>query len=70
MGHSQICVEQDVIEAIEAVVRATTKTYGWWHPSDIGVYLCQAFADFQLSRFGCKNLLQFIEKHPERFKVR
>ncbi|MBN1427096.1 MAG: OST-HTH/LOTUS domain-containing protein, partial [Anaerolineae bacterium] len=62
--------EQDVIVAIEAVVRATTKAYGWRHLGDIGSYLNQAFADFQPSRFGCKNLLQFIEKHPERFKVK
>ncbi|MBN1429361.1 MAG: OST-HTH/LOTUS domain-containing protein [Anaerolineae bacterium] len=62
--------EQDVIVAIEAVIRTTTKAYGWRHLGDIGDYLHQAFADFQPSCCGCKNLLQFIEKHPERFKVK
>lgn len=62
--------EEDVLDAIEAVVRATTKSYGYRHLSDIASYLRLAFADFQPARYGCKKLLHFIEKHPERFKVK
>jgi len=62
--------EEDVLEAIEAVIRATTKAYGWRHLGDIGQYLHTAFADFSPSTYGCKNLLGFIEKHPGRFKVK
>jgi hypothetical protein len=62
--------EADVLDAIEKVIRATTKAYGWRHLGDIGSYLHKAFADFNPAAYGCKGLLQLIEKHPERFKVK
>jgi hypothetical protein len=62
--------EEDILAAIETVIRATTKAYGWRHLGDIGQYLHRANADFEPATFGSKNLLQFIEKHPERFKVK
>jgi hypothetical protein len=62
--------EADVLDAIEAVIRATTKAYGWRHLGDIGNYLHKTFADFNPADYGCKGLLKFIEKHPERFKVK
>ena len=36
--------EQDVIKAIEAVVRATTKAYGWRRLGDIGSFLSRSHA--------------------------
>jgi hypothetical protein len=36
----------------------------------IGQFLHRSFADFEPSKFGCKKLLDLIEKHPERFKVK
>jgi hypothetical protein len=62
--------EDEVLAAIETVIRATTKAYGWRHLGDIGQYLHKAFADFDPATLGCKSLLQLIEKHPNRFKVK
>jgi hypothetical protein len=62
--------EADVLAAIEAVIRATTKAYGWRPLGDIGQHLRKSFADFDPSRFGCKNLLGLIERHPDRFKIK
>ncbi len=62
--------EKMILDVIEKVVRATKKAYGYQHLSVIGSYVRQHYPDFTPAAFGCKTLLQLIEKHPERFKVK
>jgi hypothetical protein len=62
--------EKTILDVIEKVVRATKKAYGYQHLSVIGNHLRRHNPDFTPAAFGCKTLLQFIEKHPERFKVK
>src|SRR5262245_60588119 len=62
--------EKMILDMIEKVVRTTKKSYGYQHLSVIGNYLRQHYPDFTPAAFGCKTLFQFIEKHPERFKVK
>ncbi len=62
--------EKIILDIIEKVIRATTKSYGYQHLSMIGSYLRKHYPDFTPSDYGCRNLLQFIERHPERFKVK
>ncbi|MBL8166368.1 MAG: DUF2695 domain-containing protein [Anaerolineae bacterium] len=62
--------EAEVLDAIEQSVRRTTKAYGYQHLSTIGTHLRAQFSVFSPSDYGCKTLLQLIERHPDRFKVK
>jgi len=62
--------EADLLNAIEQVVRTTKKAYGYQHLSTIGNCLRTNYPDFSPAHYGCKNLLQLIERYPERFKVK
>jgi hypothetical protein len=62
--------ETDLLDIIEQVVRMTKKAYGYQHLSTIGSYLHTNYPDFSPAHYGCKNLLQLIERYPERFKVK
>lgn len=61
--------EADVLDAIEQSVRMTTKAYGYQHLGVIGTHLKAKWSTFNPSHYGCKTLLQLIERYPERFKV-
>jgi hypothetical protein len=62
--------ETDILDVIEQIVRMTKKAYGYQHLSTIGSYLHTHYPDFSPANYGCKNLLQLIERYPERFKVK
>ena len=62
--------EAEVLDAIEQSVRATTKAYGYQHLGMIGAHLKAQWSAFIPSDYGCKTLLQLIERYPERFKVK
>jgi hypothetical protein len=62
--------ETDLLDGIERIVRMTRKSYGYQHLGVIGSALRAQYPDFTPTAYGCKTLLQFIEKHPERFKVK
>jgi hypothetical protein len=61
---------EDVLAAIEQVIRSTTKAYGYRHLSDIGQYLRREYPDFHPADYGCKTLLRFVESFPELFTVK
>ncbi|NLF78274.1 MAG: hypothetical protein GX573_21485 [Chloroflexi bacterium] len=61
---------EDILPAIEQVIRTTTKVYGYRHLSDIGQHLHHEYPDFRPADYGCKTLLRFVESHPEYFKVK
>ena len=62
--------EAEVLDAIERSVRMTTKAYGYQHLGMIGTHLKAQWNAFTPSDYGCKTLLQLIERYPERFKVK
>lgn len=62
--------EADVLDAIEHSVRMTTKAYGYQHLGAIGTHLKAQWSMFTPSDYGCKTLLQLIERYPQRFKVK
>lgn len=62
--------EAEVLDAIEHSVRTTTKAYGYQHLGLIGTHLKALWSTFTPSDYGCKTLLQLIERYPERFKVK
>jgi hypothetical protein len=62
--------EAEVLNAIEQSVRRTTKAYGYQHLSTIASHLREQFGVFDPSQYGCKTLLQLIERHQDRFKVK
>ncbi|MDX2139592.1 MAG: DUF2695 domain-containing protein [Chloroflexota bacterium] len=62
--------ESDLLNVIEQIVRMTKKAYGYQHLSTIGSYLRTHYPDFSPANYGCKSLLQLIERYPERFKVK
>jgi hypothetical protein len=61
---------EDILAAIEQVIRATTKAYGYRHLADIGQHLRREYPDFRPADYGCKTLLRFVESYPELFKVK
>lgn len=61
---------EEILAVIEQVIRATTKAYGYRHLSDIGQHLRREYPDFHPADYGCKTLLQFVQSHPELFKVK
>jgi len=62
--------ESDLLDVIEQIVRMTKKAYGYQHLSTIGSHLRTHHPDFSPTHYGYKNLLQLIERYPERFKVK
>ncbi|MBK8027761.1 MAG: OST-HTH/LOTUS domain-containing protein [Chloroflexi bacterium] len=48
----------------------TTKAYGYQHLGMIGTHLKAQWRSFTPSDYGCKTLLELIERYPERFKVK
>jgi len=62
--------ESSILDAIEQIIRMTKKAYGYQHLSTIGSHLRTHAPSFDPTAYGCKNLLQFIERYPERFKVK
>lgn len=59
-----------ILDAIEQIIRMTKKAYGYQHLSTIGSHIRTHVPSFDPTAYGCKNLLQFIERYPERFKVK
>jgi hypothetical protein len=64
------CSEADILKAIEQVIRQTDKAYGYQHLATIGAYLRQHYPAFKPSDYGCKKLLDLIQRHPEQFRVK
>jgi hypothetical protein len=62
--------ESEVLDAIERSIRKTTKAYGYQHLGVIGTDLKAQYSGLKPSDYGCKTLLQLIERYPERFKVK
>lgn len=62
--------EATLLGEIESCIRMTKKAYGYQHLSAIGSYLRTNHPDFSPADYGCKNLLQLIERYPERFRVK
>ncbi len=62
--------ETEVLDTIEQAIRRTTKAYGYQHLSTIATALREQFGVFEPSDYGCKTLLQLIERYPEHFKVK
>src|SRR5690606_29744594 len=62
--------EAALLDEIEHSIRMTKKAYGYQHLSAIGSYLRAHHPDFSPNNYGCKNLLQLIERHPERFRIK
>lgn len=62
--------ETEVLDAIEHSVRMTTKAYGYQHVGMIGTHLKAQWSPFTPSDYGCKTLLELIERYPERFTVK
>lgn len=62
--------ETALLDEIECCIRLTKKAYGYQHLSTIGSYLRANYRDFSPDHYGCKNLLQLIERYPERFRVK
>jgi hypothetical protein len=62
--------EADILNAIEQVIRQTTKAYGYQHLSTIGMYLRQHYPAFNPVDYGCKKLLDLIQRYPERFRIK
>jgi hypothetical protein len=62
--------ESELLDVIEQVIRMTKKAYGYQHLSAIGSYLRAHYPDFSPASYGCKNLLQLIERYPERFRIK
>ncbi|MBK8027666.1 MAG: OST-HTH/LOTUS domain-containing protein [Chloroflexi bacterium] len=58
------------MDAIEHSVRMTTKAYGYQHLGMIGTHLKAQWRSFTPSDYGCKTLLELIERYPERIKVK
>jgi hypothetical protein len=62
--------EAALLDEIERSIRMTKKAYGYQHLSAIGSYLRTHHPDFSPANYGCKNLLQLIERYPERFRIK
>lgn len=62
--------ESTLLDEIERSIRMTKKAYGYQHLSAIGSYLRTQHPDFSPANYGCKNLLQLIERYPERFRIK
>jgi hypothetical protein len=62
--------EADILKAIEQVIRQTDKAYGYQHLGVIGTYLRQHFPAFRTADYGCKKLLDLLERHPELFRIK
>ncbi len=46
------------------------RAYGYQHLSTIGSILRESYSDFSPAHYGYKKLLDIIEVHPERFKIK
>lgn len=62
--------EEALLDEIESCIRMTKKAYGYQHLSAIGSYLRTNHPDFSPANYGCKSLLQLLERYPERFRVK
>jgi hypothetical protein len=62
--------ETEVLDAIEHSVRTTTQAEGYQPLSTIGSHLKAQWNASTPSDYGCKTLLQLIERYPERFNVK
>lgn len=62
--------ESKLLDEIESIVRMTTKAYGYQHLSTIGNKLRETYPSFSPTHYGYKKLLNLIEAHPERFKIK
>lgn len=62
--------EAILLDEIERIVRMTKKAYGYQHLSTIGTKLRDIYPDFNPILYGHKKLLNLIEDHPERFKIK
>ena len=62
--------EGELIDEIERIVRQTKKAYGYQHLSAIGTGLRVRYPDFSPKQYGYKKLLDLIEAHPDRFKIK
>ncbi len=62
--------EAALIATIERVIRSTHHAYGWRHLGELGQQIRQVYPALQWADYGCKKLLDFLQKYPALFKIK
>ena len=62
--------EQGLLGAVDEIIRTTHHAYGWRHLGELGQQLRQRYSTLDWSVYGCKRLLDFLQKHPERYRLK
>jgi len=62
--------EDVLVKIIENIIRSTHHAYGYRHLGELGQQLHSMYPALQWSDYGCKKLLDFLQKYPILFKIK
>jgi hypothetical protein len=62
--------ENGLLIAIDAIIRTTHHAYGYRHLGELGQQLRERYPDLDWSKYGCKKLIDFLQKYPEIFRIK
>jgi hypothetical protein len=62
--------ERELIGVMRDIIETTHHANGWRHLGELGQQLRQRYSDLQWVDYECKRLIDFLQNHPEIFRIK